>query len=159
MPSMAWALLALIAIVLAVIQHGALAHLIAAPDLPLALAAWAMVDGDERWLLVRAWMIGTIRDAIDPGSVCFHAIGCLLLAIGMLGLRGILFRARGAAWGAWGAACVFAVHGFDRWWSGGGGGMGALVATALLTALATVGLGWLLGGLPGPLRPVPRAGA
>lgn len=66
------------------VQHSRLATWVVAPDLPLALAAWAVVVGDRRRWLLRFWLVGAIRDLIDPGSVWFHAGLHLALGLALL---------------------------------------------------------------------------
>lgn len=150
----------LIAVFLALLQYSWLSRWPMVPDLPLALAAWAMVDGTEDGVLIRAWLIGLGVDAIDPGSDCFHAIGFLLLALAYLPLRSLVFRTRFTGWAVWAAICSLVLALVDGWLSGYGDATGrSLVISAGLTALATMGVGWVFSGIPGAYQPVGRGGA
>jgi hypothetical protein len=149
-----------IALALCVLYHARLAGSAVAPDLPLALAAWAMVDGDDEGVVFRAWAIGVVRDLIDPGSVWFHAACGLALGMAMVPVRRMLFRTRWAAWGGMGVAASAFVQVCDVVVSGAGGRpWWQPLAVALLTGLAAVALGWLMAALPKDLRLVREAGA
>ena len=149
-----------LAVLACLVQHGVLATWWWAPDLPLALAAWAMVDGDEDGVPLRAGLIGLIRDLIDPGSLYFHVAMLSIAAIAFLFLRPYLFRGRAVAWGLWAAALTTFVLSFDLIISGPGDLRPATLPLIVVgTALMAMILGWLLAGLPGWLRPVARAGA
>ncbi len=153
-------MLALIALALSLLQYSWLARWPVVPDLPLALAAWAMVDGTEQGVLWRAWLIGVVVDFVDPGSEYFHAIVYLLLALAYLPVRSLVFRTRSTGWASWAAVCSLLAAAADGWCSGFGD---ATWRTMLLgageTALAAMAVGWLFGGLPGALHPVGRGGA
>ena len=147
-------LLLWIAVVLCAVvaQHALLASLRAAPDLPLALAAWAVVVGDPQLWMWRVWLCGAVRDPVDPGSQWFHAGAHLVLVIALLPLRRWLPGVRWLALLAVGGGMSLAVQGLDivvggrggwQWWSG------------LLSALLTGGAAVLVGRLaPGPKRTV-----
>ena len=92
------AVLLLIALALCLVQYSWLARWPVTPDLPLALAAWAMVDGTEEGVLWRAWLVGVVADFVDPGSEYFHAIAFLLLALAYLPVRSLVFRTRSTGW-------------------------------------------------------------
>ena len=57
-----------LAVIAAVLQHARLAAWPVAPDLPLALVAWAVVVGEAQAWMWRVWLVGALRDPIDPGS-------------------------------------------------------------------------------------------
>lgn len=153
---MGFVVLVVLAILAAVLQHTVLATVPWAPDVPLALLAWATVAGDERLMLVRAWTIGLVRDCVDPGSTCFHTVAYFLLALAFLPARSLVFHGRAAAWIASAFTASLLLAAIDRLLGGvpllHGWGRPALVA--LLTALATLPIGWLFGGLPRAIRPV-----
>ena len=155
---LAW--FAVLAVLLCLLQHGPLATWWWAPDLPLALAAWAMVDGDADGVPLRAALVGLIRDLVDPGSTCFHVLVLGGTGLGFLLLRPYLFRSRWQAWGLWAAVLTGLVSAIDLVVAGPGDLRPAgIPILACGTALAAVAFGWLLGGLPGWLRPMARAGA
>lgn len=154
------ALFLLLAVLAAVVQHSLLAAWWWTPDLPLALAAWAMVDGDEDGVVIRALLLGMVRDLVDPGSEWFHAAAYAGLAIAFLPVRGYLFRTRGLAWALWAAICSLLLAGIDALSTlFSAFDPLAVVCGALGTALAAMPIGWLFGGLPRPLRPVGVGGA
>lgn len=150
----------LLAVLAAVVQHSLLAIWWWAPDLPLALAAWAMVDGDEDGVVLRALLLGLVRDLVDPGSEWFHTAAYAGLAFAFLPVRGYLFRTRGLAWALWAAVCSLLLALID--WISAGFSASDPVAVAGMTvgtALAAMPIGWLFGGLPRLLRPVGVGGA
>ena len=158
---MGFVILLLLALLLSMVQHGLLATVPGGPDLPLALLAWAVVAGDERRLLLRAWSIGLVRDVIDPGSVVFHTVSYFALALIFLPLRQMVFHGRVAAWMGWAIAASLLLTAVDRMLGGippSAAWTPALVV-ALGTGLATLAIGWLFSGLPKVLRPLPDAGA
>jgi hypothetical protein len=145
------------AFLLALLQHGLLAAWWWMPDLLLALAAWAMVDGPEEGVLPRVVAAGCIADAADPGSRCFHLVAWVLLAAALLPLRDFLFRSRALAWALWALVAAALLGLLDCLVSGPGDALPwRLWLAAGSTALACWGLGWLLGGLPDPWRPIAR---
>ena len=158
---MGFAVLLMLALLASLLQHGLLATLPTAPDLPLALLAWAVVAGDERLLLLRAWAIGLIRDLVDPGSVVFHTAAYLGLALIFLPMRQMVFHGRAVAWIGWAVAASLLLTAVDRMLSGVG--LGAPWRTAAiiagLTGAMTLAIGWIFSGLPKVLRPLPDAGA
>ncbi len=152
-----------VSIALACLQHGCLASWTIAPDLPLALAAWAMIHGDDDGVVLRPWLIGLCRDLVDPGTQDggdhFYLIAYGMMGLVFMPLRAWLFRSRATARGGWAAhGSVVLARGDARL---GGMHMRLLptVLVALATALAAIALGWLLAGLPRPLRPVRAGGA
>lgn len=150
----------LIAVALCLLQHSLLAAWWWAPDLPLALAAWAMVDGDEDGVLLRALLLGLVRDLIDPGSEWFHAVAYTLLALAFLPVRGWLFRTRGLAWALWACVASLVLALADA----ATASLSCLDPAVLAlmvpgTGLAAIAVGWLFGGLPRALRPVGSGGA
>jgi hypothetical protein len=152
--------LILITLVLAVLQYGWLSRWVSGPDLVLALAAWAMVDGTEEGVVMRAWVIGLVADAIDPGSTSFHALMFLALGVLYLPLRSVVFRSRITGWGAWAMIGSLLCNLIDGWDAGFGDATGwSMLAAALWTGLAAMGMGWLLRGLPSALQPVGKGGA
>lgn len=159
---LAW--FALIALLLSLLQHGPLAGWTVAPDLPLALAAWAMVDGDDDGVLLRAWLVGVIHDLVDPGTGygrghdLFHAIAYACLGLAFIPARSWLFRSRALGWGGWAFACALAVSLVDHRLGGVPIAYGPVIASAALTGGAAMAIGWLLGGLPESVRPL-RTGA
>jgi hypothetical protein len=136
----------------AVLQHARLCAYPVAPDLPLALAAWAVVVGDPQAWMWRVWLAGALRDPVDPGSQWFHAGAHLALILLLVPLRRWLPGVRWLALLLTGAGLSAAIQGLDilvggrggwQWWSG------------LLTALLTGGCAVLFGRLaPGPKRTV-----
>jgi hypothetical protein len=134
------------------LQHARLAGWPVAPDLPLALAAWAVVCGDPRAWMWRVWLIGPIRDAADPGSVWFYAAAQLLLVIAAIPLRRWIFVTPWVALAAVGCGMALAVQAIDILVSGvGGWSSWRGVVDALLTGAAAVAMGWLV---PAPKRTV-----
>jgi hypothetical protein len=154
---------AVIAVALSCLQHGRLAWWGLAPDLPLALAAWSMVDGDDDGVVLRPWLVGLCRDLIAPGmgsgGGCYYTIAYGCLGLCFLPLRSWLFRSRAIAWGGWAFICSVVLTLID---SRLGGVSVTTVGTVLvpaLTAGAAMLIGWLLGGLPPWLRPLRAGGA
>ncbi len=160
---MQMALFVLVAVLLACVQHGRLAFWPLAPDLPLALAAWAMVDGDDDGVVLRSWIVGLCRDLVDPGvrygGECFYTITYTCLGLLYMPMRAWLFRSRAIAWGGWAWVCSLAISLIDGRLGSVHQGLPAMLAVAVLTACAAMGLGWLLGGLPPALRPIRAGGA
>jgi hypothetical protein len=155
-----WSLLFACAIVLAVVQHTTLGAAHIAPDLPLALAVWAVVDGSPSGLLWRAWCIGFIVDAVDPGSQYFHLVAYTVLGLMAMLLRPFLFRRHGLAWGLVGSAAAIGLRLADGLIGGfGDGGGWILVINACLTGLTTTCIGWMMGVMPPQWRPAGRDGA
>lgn len=149
-----------IALALGILQYGGFARWTTGPDLLLAFAAWAMVDGTEDGMLLRAWLIGLVADMIDPGSICFHALTFLALGIMYLPLRAVIFRSRITGWGAWAFIGSLTCNLIDGWTAGFGDATGwTLLLSAWWTALAAMGMGWLFRGLPTALQPVGKGGA
>jgi hypothetical protein len=149
-----------IALVLGLLQYGPLARLSFPPDLLLAYAAWAMVDGTEDGVLMRAWLIGMVADGLDPGSDTFHAIGFLALALVYLPVRDLIFRTRFTGWAGWAAICALVLALADGWLAGfGEATAGRILGQVALTALLAMGIGWLFGGLPMAVQPVGKGGA
>jgi hypothetical protein len=157
---MRWALFLFLAAGCCVLMHAWLAAWPIAPDLPTALVAFALIGGQERGLLLRAWLVGVVRDAVDPGSTWFYTAGYLLIALCYLPVRNHLFQTRWAAWASTGAACAIGIEALDGLVGGyGGHGVWTIAAQTALTALATAGIGWLLADLPRELRPMGDSGA
>jgi hypothetical protein len=130
------------------------------PELPLALAAWAMIDGTEDGMPLRAWLVGVLYDLMDPGSVWFHAVAYLLIAVALLPIRKFFFRRRATGWAVWAAACSLLLVLMDGW-TGGFGDTTATVAAAqaLLTAAAAAAIGWMVAVLPRRWHPLGEGGA
>ncbi|MBA2479448.1 MAG: hypothetical protein H0V44_02205 [Planctomycetes bacterium] len=164
----------LIAVLLSCLQYSVLASWPFAPDLPLALAAWAMVDGDDDGVLLRAWVVGLSCDFFDPGSglgyglgngagsiwnACFHTLTYSALGVGALVLRTFVFRSRSIGWAGWAFAASVVIQLIDARLGGVGLHWLVLFGSATLTALAAMAIGWLLGGLPEPYRPIGHGGA
>jgi hypothetical protein len=146
-----------VALLVCVVQHGLLAWHPLMPDLPLALAVWAMVDGEEDGVVLRAWSMGVVRDYVDPGSAWFHAAAYLLLALLVLSVRGLMFRRRATTWMLAAAVASLLVQGADVLVGGWGSLDGrSLAGIALFTALAAWPLGWLMEGVPQAVNPVGR---
>ena len=144
----------------AVVDHACLTRWPASPDLTLAFAAWAMVDGDEDGVVWRALIAGLARELVDPVATGFHLGAMLALAVVFLPLRRFFFRARSTAWAVWAGLAYLLVRGADGVLTGFGDHQPAvLVIGTLGTALVAVACGWLFGGLPAALRPVPPSGA
>ncbi len=151
---------AVLALLFACLQHTVLAAWLIVPDLPLALAAWAMVDGEDDGVLTRAFISGFTADLLDPGAHSFHLLGYVALALAFLPLRAFVFRTRFTGWAGWAFAASLLLTAADRLVSAPGDvtASGALVI-ALLTAGAAIAIGWLAYGLPEKWRPVAKAGA
>ena len=150
----------LLVVLACLIQVSTLAAYPLMPELPLALAAWAMIDGSEDGMPVRAWSVGFIYDLFDPGSVYFHAIAYLVIALALLPVRNLLFRRRVAGWAGWAATCSLLMVLVDGWAGGWGDQVIVVVlAQAVLTAAAAAGLGWLVGVIPHPWHPLGKGGA
>lgn len=151
---------AILALLACLMQHGPLATWWWAPDLSLALAAWAMVDGDEDGVPLRAALVGLLRDLVDPGSTCFYVLVLGGAGLAFLLLRPLLFRSRWMAWWLWAAALTTVVSLIDLAVSGPGDlRLSGIPVLASGTGVLAIAIGWLLGGLPGWLRPIARAGA
>ncbi len=69
-------------------------------------------------------------------------------------LRAWLFRSRAVAWGGWAAICSVVLALVDARLGGMHMRLAPTALAAFRTAGAAMGLGWLLAGLPRPLRPV-----
>jgi hypothetical protein len=151
----------LIALAMALIEHGRLAFWPLAPDLPLALAAWSMVDGDDDGVVLRPWLVGVCRDLVDPGvgGGCFYTIAYGLLGLCFMPLRSWLFRSRAIAWGGWALICSLLLHLVDARLGSDRLIPAMMLSEAVLTALTAMAVGWLLGGLPARLRPLATGGA
>lgn len=145
--------LAMLTILLAALQHSWLAAP-GAPDLTLALLAVVWLMGVAQRALVRGWIVGTLTDCADPGSLLFHALAYAALALPYPWYE--RFLGRGAAGRALLAAVLaLALAGIDALVARGlGPGLLAVLATACWTAVAAVVLGWLIDGIPEGLRPV-----
>lgn len=153
-------ILVIFAVMLGLLQYGPLARLPFPPDLLLAFAAWAMVDGTEDGVLMRAWLIGMVADGLDPGSVTFHAIGFLALALVYLPVRDLIFRTRFTGWAGWAAICTLVLALADGWITGFGEATGwRILGQVAMTAVMAMGLGWFFGGLPMAVQPVGKGGA
>lgn len=135
----------LLALCLCLVQTSRLAAWPVAPDLPLALAAWAVTCGSgQRWML-RVWLVGAMRDLTDPGAQWFYAGAHLVLIAACLPLQRWLPAQPWLALASVGAGLALALQAIDilvggvggwTWWRGG--------VDAILTALAAVLLGWLM---------------
>lgn len=148
-----------IAVVLVVLQHTLFAGIPLAPDLPLALVAWAVVDGGERGVLVRAWIVGLIRDCVDPGSTCFHTVAYFTLALVFLPMRAVVFHSRGVAWMLWAAVASVLLTAIDAGFIAGvAPRWPPMLVGALFTGLATLPMAWLLKVLPRDLHPIGHGG-
>lgn len=135
----------LLALCLCLVQASRLSAWPVAPDLPLALAAWAVTCGDGRAWMLRVWLVGAVRDLSDPGSVWFHAGAHLLLIAACMPLQRWFPAQAWLALASVGAGMSLLVQAIDIlvggiggwvWWSGG--------LDAALTALAAVAFGWLM---------------
>ncbi len=157
---MRWLFYLLLVLLTCLVQHGPLALWPWAPDLPLALLAWALVDGDDRWLVERAMLLGLVRDCCDPAASGFHLVTCTGLAVGALWARQWFYRRRASSW-VIAAVVVTALVSLADGLLGGWGDRTALVLAIrlLTTAGACVVLAWLCDALPDRFRPVGAAGA
>jgi hypothetical protein len=142
----------LVALVLCVVQHTCLAGWTITPDLPLALAAYAVVAGLAQPWILRLWIIGPIRDVLDPGSEWFHAGVHVLFLLAVLPTQRWLPGPRWLALIVAGTSLALLHQALDiliggpgawRWWSGS--------LNALLTGGAAMAFGWLA---PPPKRTV-----
>jgi len=154
-------LFAAIALALSCLQQDRLAWWPLAPDLPLALAAWSMVDGDDDGVVLRPWLVGVMRDLVAPGigNGCYYMIAYGVLGLCFLPLRAWLFRSRAIAWGGWACLCSLVLTAIDTRLSAVALHPARMVIISMLTALAAMALGWLLGGLPTWLKPLRAGGA
>jgi hypothetical protein len=144
----------------ALVQTSVFAAFPIMPELPLALAAWAMIDGTEDGMLVRVWVTGLLYDLVDPGSVCFHAVAYLILAMALLPIRHLWFRRRVTGWAVWAAICSLLVTAIDGWLGGWGDTTWAVAsAQALLTGAGAATLGWMVAVIPHPWHPLGQGGA
>lgn len=157
-----WVLLALC---LCLVQHARLTAWPLAPDLPLALAAWAAACGDERAWMLRVWLVGAVRDRCDPGSQWFHAAAHLALAIAIIPLRRWFPAQPWLALAVVGAGMSLAVQAMDCVVAGPAGwhAWHGLAQTAL-TGAAAVAVGWLMPPpakrtVPAPAEEAPPAAA
>lgn len=150
----------LLALAAAIARHTAFAGWLWAPDPSLAMLAWSVVAGGDRFYLLRALAIGALADCADPVPDLFHTVVCLGLAAGFLLVRRHVFRARATSWMVVGAVFSILAQWADWSWSGRGDRSWiGLLLEALTTGLLAGGLGWLAGGLPPMLRPWREAGA
>ena len=160
LPDVRYMVLILIAVALGILQYGCFARWVSGPELMLAFAAWAMVDGTEDGMLMRAWLIGLVADMLDPGSISFHALTFLFLGVAYLPLRSVIFRSRITGWGAGAMIGSLTCNLIDGWVAGFGDATGwSMLVSSLWTALAAMGMGWLFRGLPKNLQPVGKGGA
>jgi hypothetical protein len=149
-----WLTTIVLALTLSILQHGWLATWPVAPDLTLALMAWLIVDGSDRGVLVRAWLVGVSRDLIDPGSVYFHAIGYSALALAFLPVRSLVFHARGLTWAVTAFIASLVLSAVDRMLTGpGDGGYVVMIAIALMTGLCAPIFGGIFSRLPHMIHP------
>ena len=150
----------LLVLLAAVVDYAWLSAYWWTPDLSLALAAWAMVDGDEDGVVWRALLAGCARDLVDPAGAGFHILSLTAVGILFLPLRRFLFQTRGAAWAVWACLVYLLVRFADVATSGFGEAVPRqVVVGALGTAATAAACGWLFGGLPERFRPVGRGGA
>src|SRR3954470_14155067 len=147
---MGWVVLVALSVICSVLQHSWLAQWPLAPDLPLALLAWMVVDGTDDGVLIRAFVIGLIRDCVDPGSVYFHTFAYFGLALAFMPARTLVFRTRAAGWATFAMLASMLLTNLDRWLTGGDANVLVLLAVAMLTALATFPLGWPFRYVPAP---------
>ena len=68
----------------ALVDHAVLSAWWWTPDLSLALAAWAMVDGTEDGVVWRAMLAGLARDLVDPAGAGFNLLTFTALGIAFL---------------------------------------------------------------------------
>ncbi len=150
----------LLVLLAAILDHACLSAWWFAPDLSLALAAWAMVDGPEDGVVGRSFLAGIARDLADPLGSGFHTLAVTLLGLACIPVRRFLFRTRAAAWMVWAATSFVLLRMGDALLTGSGDlSLGRLLVGAVSTALAAVLCGWLFGGLPKSIRPVAAGGA
>jgi hypothetical protein len=151
-----WILLLLLAGIAALFELGPLCAWPLAPSAVCALAAWAGVNGSDRDVLPRVWLIGLVLDALDPGSTIFFSLALLLSTLAFFPLRRLFFRRSLLGWSLWCFALVLALSACDRL-SGGHppiGGTAALLSRAFLSALLVIPLGFLLNVLPPRWHPL-----
>lgn len=141
-----WILLVLCA---ALAQHASLAAWPVAPDLPLALAAWAATRGSERVWMLRVWLAGVADDLLDPGSAWFHAGAHLVLILACMPLRRWFPAQPWLALASVGTGMSLLVEAMDIAVGGSGGWSWTRgAADALLTGGAAVAVGWLMPAPP-----------
>ena len=135
-----------------VLFHARLAGWVVAPDLPLALVAWAVVCGDTHVWMLRVWIIGPLRDLVDPGSQWFHAGAHLLLVAALIPLRRWIPSNIWIALLAVGVGASLSTQALDVVISGRGGWDVLIgITDAALTGLLAMVFGWLV---PKPKRTV-----
>ncbi len=137
---------AVLALLAALWQCGPLALWPVAPDLSAALAACLVVRTENHRLLLNLWVIGLIRDVVDPAATIVYAILFIVAAVGLIGadqrLRGLgLARVPVIA-----AILALGLRLAEIWWAGLGAEtpQGLLLRT-LLTAAVASGLFILMG--------------
>lgn len=147
--------LSLLTIILASLQHAWLAAP-GAPDLTLALLAAVWLAGVAQRAAVRAWIVGTLTDCADPGSLVFHALGYTALGMAYPWLE--RFCHRGALGrGLLAAGMVPCIAVFDGAVTNGiGPSWLAVLTSAWWTGWTAALLGWMIDGVPEGLRPVAR---
>ncbi|HYE05534.1 MAG TPA: hypothetical protein VEL07_08380 [Planctomycetota bacterium] len=156
---MGWVILVVLSLICAVLQHSWLAQWPLAPDLPLALLAWMVVDGSDDGVLIRAFVVGLVRDCVDPASVCFHTFAYFVLALAFLPARPLVFRTRTVGWAAFAALATVLLLSLDRLTGGGDATVVVVLAIAILTAASTWPLGWPWRFVPGSMHPAGKGGA
>ncbi len=156
---MGWVILVVLSLICAVLQHSWLAQWPVAPDLPLALLAWMVIDGSDDGVLIRAFVVGLVRDCVDPASICFHTFAYFLLAVAFLPARSLVFRTRAAGWSVFAGLATVLLMYLDRLIGGGDASVVVVLAVAILTAAATWPLGWPWRFVPVLMHPAGKAGA
>ncbi len=155
-----YVVLIFVAVLLAVLQYSWFGNFPSAPNLLLALAAWAMVDGTQRGVVPRAWIIGTIADLFDPASIAFNALMFLSLAIIYLPVRALIFRSRMTGWAAWAFIAMMIMQFVDGSLYGfGDSNPLIMMIAASWTAIVAVALGWMFRGIPKTFHPIGQGGA
>ena len=137
---------AILALLAALWQCGPLALWPVAPDLGAAVAAYLVTRVDNHRLLLRLWVVGLMRDVIDPGATIVYGLLYIVAALGLTAARDHLPSWVVARVSVVAAALALILRLADIWWSGmGGESPVGLLLRALFTAGVACGLLLLLG--------------
>ena len=113
----------------------------------VALMLWVAFQGSKEQMIWRLAVLGFLMDCADPASQSFHTLASIVLS-GSFYLSSRYFHPRTFSGRFIIAACVsFTKEGLDCAVSGAAVS-GVLVADVFITAIAAVGLCWLLDGIP-----------
>ncbi len=153
---MSWVILILFGLVAAYAQTTSTA--LAAPAYCLGLASWCMVNGSDKDMFIRVWLIGFLCDCMQPQAGMFYQLSFLVLALGFLPLRSLVFKRSMSGWFIWTfiACCVVSV--IDATSLHVSGGLGLLITRACFTGALVVLLGVIANPLPERFHPFGNVG-